>query len=264
MSCPTRPSFTPPGGHVRLRLERGEGTARLVVQDTGTGISPEFLSRIFERFHQAESTTRRSYSGLGLGLAIVKHLADLHGGTVSAESEGEARGSTFTVTLPLGESSRQVADVAPALAAASDPTLEGVHVVVVDDNADTLALASTMLEACGARVTTALSAQEALEIIARTSPDVLVSDIGMPDQDGYDLIRQLRARPADLGGAIPALALTAYAMEHDAQTCSVPAISSTWPSPSSRVRSPPPWPGSPAAADLAAFVTNGPESSAGV
>src|SRR5262245_2071997 len=207
--------FTPSGGRVTLRVDRSEAEARLVVQDTGRGISAEFLPHVFKRFSQADSSTTRTYTGLGLGLAIVRHLVELHGGTVSVESEGEGRGATFSVTLPLRAAGNDGRAVKPPPTSSLPVRLDGIHVLVVDDDADSLALAAAVLTWSGAHVSTARSAMEALELMEHTVPDVLVSDIGMPDEDGFTFIRRLRARPLEQGGRVPAVALTAYAMGSD-------------------------------------------------
>src|SRR5262245_25471936 len=207
--------FTPGGGRVTVRVCRTETEARLVVRDTGRGISPEFLPHVFKRFSQADSSTTRTYTGLGLGLAIVRHLVELHGGTVSVESEGEGRGATFSVTLPLRAPGQDGRAVKPPPPPAPPGHRAGIHVVVVDAGADSLALAAAVLTWSGAHVSTARSAMEALELMEHTVPDVLVSDIGMPDEDGFTFIRRLRARPLEQGGRVPAVALTAYAMGSD-------------------------------------------------
>jgi CheY-like chemotaxis protein/anti-sigma regulatory factor (Ser/Thr protein kinase) len=205
--------FTEPGGRVAVRIERRENEAVLEVADTGRGIPPEFLPHVFEKFRQADTSTTRSHAGLGLGLAIVRRLVELHGGRVKAASEGEGRGATFTVTLPLA-----AAAASPRPDRTSDEsdevTLEGVRVLVVDDDADSLMLAAVTLQQHGARVITARSGAEALKAMADTLPDVLVSDLGMPDLDGLELMREVRRRR---GASVPALALTAYAMEADAE-----------------------------------------------
>jgi CheY-like chemotaxis protein/two-component sensor histidine kinase len=204
--------FTDPGGRVAIRIERRGQEAVLEVSDTGRGIPPEFLPYVFEKFRQADTSTARSHAGLGLGLAIVRRLVELHSGTVEAASEGEGRGATFTVRLPLAVPGR-VRSVG-----AEDKTeavsLEGVRVLVVDDDADSLKLAAVALEQYGARVTTARSGAEALEAMSTELPDVLVSDLGMPGLDGLQLMREIRSRK---GGSVPALALTAYAMVADAE-----------------------------------------------
>jgi CheY-like chemotaxis protein/anti-sigma regulatory factor (Ser/Thr protein kinase) len=211
--------FTPRGGRVAIRLETAPGSAAIRVIDTGAGIRPDFLPYVFDRFRQAESTITRSHGGLGLGLSIVRHLVELHGGTVEVESEGEGTGSTFTVRLPIR------ADLAPFFqgrtAAAEEPRqpwdtalLDGVHVLVVEDEVDTRDLLAMALEQCGARVTAVASAAEALEALG-TLPDVLISDIGLPAEDGYSLLRKVRLRDPSLGGNVPAAALTAYARAED-------------------------------------------------
>jgi PAS domain S-box-containing protein len=220
--------FTPPGGRVDVRLEQLDGRARIVVRDTGIGISPEALPHVFERFHQANSSNTREHGGLGLGLAIVRHLVESHGGSVYAESPGEGLGAVFTVELPLtaapepppapprpelfSEQSRLTADRELFV----DPrALEGVRVLLVEDEWDTREFLKTVLEGCGAMVTEAGSAAEAFAALESTKPDVLVSDIGMPGENGYELIRRVRALPAERGGRVPAAALTAYAGPKD-------------------------------------------------
>jgi PAS domain S-box-containing protein len=193
--------FTPPGGGVTVRLEGAAGQARITLCDTGTGIRPDVMPYIFERFRQADSTAARAYGGLGLGLAIVRHLVELHGGIVAASSPGEGQGATFTVTLPLA---------GPAPGEPPVRALDGVSVLVVDDEPDTRELLTVVLRHYGATVTAVESAGRALESLQRARPDVLVSDIGMPGEDGYTLIRRIRAMEPE-GRPIPAIALTAYA-----------------------------------------------------
>ena len=205
--------FTPTGGRVDIRLESIGGQAMITVSDTGKGIKPDFLPYVFDYFRQADNTTTRTYGGLGLGLAIVRHLVELHGGTVKAESPGEGKGATFTVTLPLMK-------VVPAkgednISSDDSPNLDGLRILVVDDEKDTLELIVFILEGCGASVRAASSAAEALEALTTWQPDILLSDIGMPQMDGYMLMRQIRAMPPEQGGEIPAIALTAYAGETD-------------------------------------------------
>ncbi|WP_437878104.1 hybrid sensor histidine kinase/response regulator [Sorangium sp. So ce513] len=213
--------FTPRGGLVSIRLERADGAAEIVVSDTGQGIDPSFLPYVFEQFRQADSGTTRKHGGLGLGLTIVRSLVEMHGGTVQAQSDGEGRGAAFTVRLPLavrpdraGERRRPAAG---GVAGESDrpPELRDLNVLVVDDEEDTRELLVTMLEQCGARVTAVGSTAEALLALKALQPDVLVSDIAMPGEDGYALIRKIRALPATSGGRTPAVALTAYARTED-------------------------------------------------
>lgn len=210
--------FTPAGGSVAVEMSREARSVTVLVRDTGEGIEPQFLPHIFERFRQADMTTRRKHGGIGLGLAIVHHLVELHEGSVRATSEGEGMGTTVTLSLPLVESGDGAARSFAAGAAntsgsalADAPSLEGLHVLVVEDTEDVQAVLTLLLEARGARVTCAGSARDALEAIERERPDVLVSDIGMPVEDGYDLIRSVRALRREYGGRTPAIALTAYA-----------------------------------------------------
>jgi PAS domain S-box-containing protein len=213
--------FTPEGGRVQVGLESTGTHARITVTDTGVGINAEFLPYIFERFRQADSTSTRRNKGLGLGLAICRHLVELHGGTIEASSPGEGHGSTFTVTVPL-----QRADLSdapphhPAVRAEGWPaqgrSLEGVRVLVVDDESDARDALALVLERCGARVTSAASAAEALAAWQRESPDVLLSDIAMPGEDGYSLIRKIAGARPDVR-PLPAAAVTAYATTEDRQ-----------------------------------------------
>jgi len=217
--------FTPKGGRVQIRVDQVQSHLEITVSDTGAGIKPEFLPYVFDRFRQADASTTRHHGGLGLGLAIVKHLVELHGGTVRAESEGLGKGATFIVSLPL-----------PAVRADQSPNSDGgpvpvrrnhpqarpertdltnVTILMVDDEPDARRLVTRILEDCNARVLTAGSVDEALSVFGEQPVDVLVSDIGMPRRDGYDLIRTLRARPANRGGVIPAVALTAFARTED-------------------------------------------------
>jgi PAS domain S-box-containing protein len=189
--------------------------AQIQVSDTGIGISPEFLPYVFDRFRQADSSSTRPYGGLGLGLAIVRHLVELHGGTIYADSLGEEQGATFTVNLPLLKSQHS----APPLPSSPAPlpllSLLGVRVLVVDDEADSREFIATVLQHYQAEVQAVASVPEALQLIPQWKPDVLVSDIGMPTEDGYSLIRKLRSQPPQQGGNIPAAALTAYARAED-------------------------------------------------
>ena len=210
--------FTPRGGRVGIALERADDRARLTVRDTGEGISPEFLPYVFERFRQADSSGTRRHGGLGLGLAIVRGLVERHGGSVHAESAGTEQGAVFTVELPLLASvaeeaarvqpGRQVTTAEPD--AAPGLPLAGLRVLVVDDDPDSNAVVSALLVSCGAEVQTAVSTPEALEVAGRWQPDVVVSDIAMPGEDGCTLLREIRSRGGPLG-RVPAVALTAHA-----------------------------------------------------
>lgn len=207
--------FTAPGGEITVRLSQEDASARLQVKDTGKGIDPAFLPYVFDYFRQADGTTTRSTGGLGLGLAISRHLVELHGGTIEADSQGEGQGATFTIVLPLIPASAFEAKLATPTV--NPAILEGIRVLVVDDNADTRTLLAFLLEEYGATVTAAAAASEALASLEEFMPDILVSDIGMPEEDGYDLIRKIRSRACNQGGEIPALALSAYATESDQQ-----------------------------------------------
>jgi PAS domain S-box-containing protein len=214
--------FTQRGGSVRIDLTCVESTARLTVRDTGEGISAEFLPYVFDRFRQAEGSISRKQGGLGLGLAVVRHLVELHGGTISAESDGLGKGSVFTVDLPLAQERRDPAraeerrrEVERRRSRRGAVRLDGLHVLLVEDDDDSRKLLGTMLKRYGAKVTSTKSAKEALRVFDGDLPDVLISDIGMPDEDGYELIRKLRSAPPDKGGLIPAIALTGYASRKD-------------------------------------------------
>ena len=213
--------FTPAGGRVMLRLERAENFVNVCVNDTGCGIGPDFLPYVFDRFRQADGTPTRTHGGLGLGLAIVKHLVELHGGSVLAESDGVDKGASFIIRLPLAPtetepSSRKARKPTLNLVTEQNdygkalPLLTDVQVLVVDDDPDTLHIISVMLEEQHASVQTAASVAEALEVLQWYRPDVLVSDLGMPVEDGYALIEKLRALDAKLGTRTPAIALTSY------------------------------------------------------
>jgi len=207
--------FTPRDGRVYVSLRRFESSAEVEVRDTGIGIDGDFLPRVFERFRQAESALTRSHRGLGLGLAIVRHLTELHGGTVSAASDGEGKGATFIVRLPLA------APGAPSVsnvAAARDgrPRLTGLRVLLVEDEPDARDLLTFTLTGSGAEVQAVESVQEALLDLESFNPDVLLSDIGLPTESGYDLIEKIRALPSATS-QIPAVALTAFATEKDRQ-----------------------------------------------
>ncbi|HYD48674.1 MAG TPA: ATP-binding protein [Terriglobales bacterium] len=215
--------FTPAGGHIEVHVQRVEDHVEISVTDSGKGIDPAFLPYVFDRFRQADSTSTRAHGGLGLGLSIVRHLVELHGGRARAQSAGEGHGSTFTVELPITPlQSIPAIDRPPVLDGTRDSkpapppiSLSGLRVLAVDDDLDTLETLRVLLEQSGAEVRTAASAAMGLESLRSWLPDLLISDIGMPGEDGYSLIRHVRALPAEEGGAIPALALTAYARVED-------------------------------------------------
>jgi PAS domain S-box-containing protein len=214
--------FTPKGGHVDVILERVNSHLEITVHDSGMGINPDFLPVVFERFRQGDSSTSRSFGGLGLGLSIVKTLVELHGGTVRAKSLGEGQGATFIVSLPLaalrnGErrDHPKAHSAAPEVVDCETIDLAGITVLVVDDEADARTLIERVLERCKAHVITASSAGEGLEKLKSERPDVLISDIGMPETDGYQFVRQVRKLSPKEGGRIPAIALTAFARTED-------------------------------------------------
>ena len=213
--------FTPKGGRIQVKVQRVDSHVEVVVSDSGVGISKEFLPYVFDRFRQADASTTRIHGGLGLGLSIVHQLVDLHGGSVSVYSDGEGQGATFTISLPfVGVVNSQQMEAAPP---SSDdivpfdglPSLVGLKVLVVDDEADTRELICEVLRGCGSEVIMSSSAAEALVDLKKHKPDVLISDLGMPDEDGYSLITKIRALPSEQGGQIPAAALTAYARAED-------------------------------------------------
>jgi signal transduction histidine kinase/ActR/RegA family two-component response regulator len=206
--------FTASGGRVEVRLQRAGGQAQITVTDTGEGVSAEFLPFIFDRFRQADATITRRHGGLGLGLAIVRNLVELHEGSVQAESAGEGYGASFIVRLPLAEKV-EGARPGPAAANGSPPALQGAQILVVDDDQDALDMLTVVLTEAGAAVRTAASATEALALLRWIRPDVLVSDLAMPDEDGYSLIRNLRAIERESGRETPAVALTAYVRVQD-------------------------------------------------
>jgi CheY-like chemotaxis protein/anti-sigma regulatory factor (Ser/Thr protein kinase) len=212
--------FTPQGGRVEARLERVDPHIRITVSDTGKGISPDFLPYVFDRFQQADASSARRYGGLGLGLALVKYLVELHGGTVEAASAGDGRGATFKVTLPVRAVATPLGEAggAPTTVTSSEE-LAGMRALVVDDENDARELIETVLRQYGAEVAAVSSAAEAYSLITATPPqgrpDVMVTDIGMPDEDGYSLIRRLREWERGQGAHIPAVALTAYGRVED-------------------------------------------------
>ena len=214
--------FTPPRGRVSIELTREEESFRIRVADTGRGISPEFLSHVFDRFQQADKSPTRSHGGLGIGLAIARHFVELHGGTIIAESDGEGRGATFTLHLPavavgIGTAAAERPGPVRALPVLSGrfEDLTGTKVLVVEDDADGRELMLETLRAAGAHATGAASAAEALDLLPLVRPDVLVSDIGMPEEDGCSLMARIRTIPRENGGDVPALAVSAYAREED-------------------------------------------------
>jgi len=214
--------FTPKGGRVQVRLERINSHVEITVSDSGRGIDSEFLPHVFDRFRQADQKSTRAHGGLGLGLSIVRQLVELHGGSVHAESDGEGQGATFVVQLPLmvmrrgvEQQERRHPTAGGSMALDCPPQLDNLRVLIVDDEEDTRDLLRVALEQCGSKVVTAGSAMEALEALEKTKPDVLISDIGMPEEDGYALISKVRALSAARGGKVPAIALTAYARTED-------------------------------------------------
>ncbi len=215
--------FTPRGGRVRVTLERVNSHVEIGVSDTGEGIKPDFLPHVFERFRQGDSATTRRHGGVGLGLSITKHLVELHGGSIQAKSPGEGLGSTFRVALPFTPIQSDLQDPqrrhpragAPAAPQCAPPALTGVRVLVVDDEADARALIKRLLENCQASVTAASSVEEALALVNSASFDVIVSDIGMPQRDGFEFAQELRLLPPEKGGRTPAVALTAFARSED-------------------------------------------------
>jgi signal transduction histidine kinase/CheY-like chemotaxis protein len=213
--------FTPKGGRVQVVMERVNSHLELRISDTGQGIRPEFLAHVFDRFRQADAATTRRHAGLGLGLSIVKHLVELHGGFVTAVSPGEGQGATFVVTLPVQIIHREGDGYAsPAYGNRLDqiqqpPNLSGLRVLVVDDEPDARELIRRLLAEHNAQAILAGSADEAMHLLRQNLPDILLSDIGMPDKDGYDLMRAVRALPDAEGGSLPAAALTAMARGED-------------------------------------------------
>jgi PAS domain S-box-containing protein len=211
--------FTPVGGRVQIKLQRVDSHAEFSVSDTGKGIDPKLLPVIFERFRQGDSSTTREHGGLGLGLAIVRHLVELHGGVVHARSEGVGKGAEFVVELPVSVLSRRAAtadraQIEPPVGEGlrgTMPVLDGLRILFVDDEPDAREVVAAIFQETGAEVSTASNVEEALQTLESFKPQILISDIGMPGEDGYSLIRKVRALPADRGGTIPAIALTAFA-----------------------------------------------------
>jgi CheY-like chemotaxis protein len=240
--------FTNKGGRVRVVLSRIDSQLELSVTDTGAGIAADFLPLVFDRFKQADSTTTRHHGGLGLGLAIAKNLVEMHGGTIHAQSEGEGRGATFVVRIPISALHHR-SRITPVIrdfgqfGLESPPEIIGLRVLVVDDEEDARDLVTTVLEHCGAIVQSAASTSQALLSIEERPPDVLISDIGMPGEDGYSLIRRVRKLALEKGGATPAASLTAYAGIEDRRRAMMAGFNMHLPKPVE-------------AAELIAVVTN--------
>jgi signal transduction histidine kinase/CheY-like chemotaxis protein len=218
--------FTPKGGRVQIYLARVNSSVEISISDTGQGISAEFLPYVFERFRQADHTTTRRHGGLGLGMAITRHLVELHGGTIRANSPGEGQGATFTLRLPVMIVHKAELSTTPSIEQRPSideddarlpelPRLDGVHVLVVDDERDARDLLTTVLEQSGAKVTSVSTVADALEELQLIKPDLLVSDIEMPNEDGYSLIRKVRSLEDERAKRIPAIALTAHARSSD-------------------------------------------------
>ena len=220
--------FTPRGGRVQVVVERSNSHVELSISDTGKGIPAAFLPRVFERFSQADNSATKSYAGLGLGLAIVKSLAELHGGSVRVKSGGIDKGTTFIVSLPISvvhtldnSENRQHAKPGKHDSFELSPTLKGVKVIVVDDDPDAIKLVTQIMQDCGATVHPCRSAAECLACFSKSMPDVLITDIGMPEMDGYTLIEKIRTLPAEKGGQTPAIALTAFAASEDRRSAMI-------------------------------------------
>jgi CheY-like chemotaxis protein len=216
--------FTPAGGHVRVALEKKNEGAELSVRDDGEGIRAEFLPHVFELFRQADAGPSRKQGGLGLGLAIVRRIVEMHGGTIQVESGGEGKGAAFIVSLPLEERNLRDggSDARPVPAnrsldgsLARAPRLDGLKVLAVDDQSDTLEMIEAVLQRCGAQTRTSTTAAGAIALLKSWHPDVLVADIGLPEEDGYALIQRVRDLPREQGGQTPAVALTAYTRIED-------------------------------------------------
>jgi PAS domain S-box-containing protein len=216
--------FTPGGGSILVSLEKaGDRHLEIIVSDTGKGISEEFVPYVFERFRQSDGSMTRRHGGLGLGLSIVRQIVELHGGAVSVESAGEDRGATFRVKLPLLQiqagNNSEIRQSSPSVEAQAlsdcPPELSGLRVLIVDDEPDSLDLLNVILDSCGVTTTAASSAAEAFELIQRERFDLIISDVGMPEEDGFALMSRIRELPAEKGGKVPAIALTAYAREED-------------------------------------------------
>jgi CheY-like chemotaxis protein/anti-sigma regulatory factor (Ser/Thr protein kinase) len=217
--------FTPTDGRIQIVLERVESHVEITVTDTGIGIRPEFVPLVFDRFRQADPSSTRRHGGLGIGLSLVKNLVELHGGSVRVSSPGENRGTTFVVTLPIAAVFHDETGVFQSREPSPDysldrlelPRLDGISALIVDDESDSRTLVARILEEQGARVVCAASAAEALEMVQREPVDIVLSDIGMPDTNGYDLMRSIRTLDDARVRRIPAIALTAYARAEDRQ-----------------------------------------------
>ncbi|MBD1847281.1 response regulator [Cyanobacteria bacterium FACHB-63] len=209
--------FTPNGGQVTVELRQLDGLAQIRVIDTGKGINPPFLPHVFEYFRQEDGSTTRKFGGLGLGLAIVRQIVEMHGGTVQAESQGEEQGATFIVQLPTMQQAALVSPEPTHSQIDVEVPLAGIQILLVDDERDTREFQAFLLEQSGATVTAVASGVEALQALDQFIPNVLVSDVGMAEMDGYMLVQQIRSRPPSKGGLIPAIALTAYAGEVNQQ-----------------------------------------------
>jgi CheY-like chemotaxis protein len=212
--------FTPNGGRVEISVSQTTTHLQIQVKDTGPGIEPEFLPYVFERFRQADGSTTRKHGGLGLGLAIVRHLVELHGGTIGAENRDDRSGAIFTIRLPLPSGELHSETLAGADSAfreqrSEQANLEGLQILIVDDETDALDLISVELVQHGAKVKAVTNAEAALETLAENQFDILISDIGMPNMDGYDLIRRIRKQETGTDKRLPAVALTAYARIQD-------------------------------------------------
>ena len=210
--------YTPPGGEILVELKRLNGDALIIVRDSGIGIAPEHLSRIFDRFEQGDSSSRRNYGGLGLGLAIARHLTELHGGTVSAASDGEGSGSTFTVSIPLNSHmNRQSAPsrIQTIGAEADEALLEQKRILIVEDDADSLEMLRLVLENYGAVVIPVDRSRKAVEELGRSKFDLIISDLGLPEMDGFDLIHEVRNSLGLVPSMLPAIALSGYVAEDD-------------------------------------------------
>lgn len=211
--------FTPTGGRIKVRIADKDSTVKIEITDSGQGIKPEFLPFVFERFRQADSSFTREAGGLGLGLAIVQHLVEQHGGTVTVKSDGENHGSTFIVTLPVLEMRQAASSAQPASAESSEEssgqTFENIHVLLVEDDADSREMLEVFFKQLDMKVTAVENADKALQAVKEFQPDILISDVGLPGEDGYKLIRKIRELAPEKGGQIPAVALTGYASLQD-------------------------------------------------